>query len=493
MVAVRTMHDKGDSAMRVTRTRRAGALIGALAAGGLLVSAAAACTATSAAGRAGATGGPATSAPPGPAPFGPGSTLYGVNYDYAGTADFALANAGPLLKRLDPETLRWPDGTEADYFDWRTGMPTKNPGGYKFTLTDLYRAYQATGAPPIFDLNVLTPANRLNTSDQVEMLTAAHDLGLPIKYVEIGNELYGGGAFRRAFPSGAVYGTTVAAYVKVLHRDFPGVQVAADAVLNPVTVRQQQWNAQLLATAAGTGAPDALILHDYPGVTYKPFTTADLPPLFGSAYTAISDLTSAVRSLDGKPVWLTEYNFRGPYVPRDRRKPDPVVTSYAHELYLAEFALMLPRVPRLAMADNWVALAGGPEFGAWTTPASPTLTPGGQAVEMIDAAARGAQSSVPITIQSIPTLPGGGPAVAGQAFSAPGRATTALLVNLTGSPQKVPISADIPIGAQYQQAVGQPTAQRTAAAPLISGVVTGTYLRLPAYSVTLVNATTGAQ
>lgn len=40
-------------------------------------------------------------------------------------------------------------------------------------------------------------------------------------------------------------------YVKVLHRDFPGVKVAADAVLNPDpgTTRQRQWNSQLLGTA----------------------------------------------------------------------------------------------------------------------------------------------------------------------------------------------------------------------------------------------------
>jgi hypothetical protein len=466
--------------MRLTSKRRAAGLIMAVVAGGgLLAGSATASTAAT------GTASPAQFPVP----------VYGVNDDYAGAASFAAVNVGPLLKQLDPETLRYPGGTEADYFDWHTGKPTNGSSSYSFTLTDLYHAYQATGAPPVFDLNVLAAGNRLNTSDQVAMLTAAQNLGLPVTYVEIGNELYGGGAtgaFAQAFPTGADYGRTVALYVAALHRDFPGVKVAADAVLNGSTTRAKDWNSQLLATATGAGAPDALILHDYPGVTYNPFTSADVPPLFATAYTAISGLTSAVQSLGGKPVWLTEYNFRGPYVPPAKRKPNPVQNSYARELYVAEWALMLPRIPDLTQADYFTAVAGGTEFGAWSDPGDPTLTPAGQAAEMIDAAARGAASSVAITVPGAPTLPGGDPAVTGQAFTGPGRATTALLVNLTGSAQDVPVSTDVPDGASYQQATGQPTAQQTAAGPLTSGTITGATLRLPAYSITLVNTTTGA-
>ncbi len=467
--------------MRLSSKRRAGGLIAALvASGGLLAGSAAASTA--------ATGTAQQAQFPVPS--------YGVNYDYDGTASFAAVNVGPLLKALDPQTLRYPGGTEADYFDWHTGKPTNGTSSYSFTLSDLESAYQATGAPPIFDLNVLAKANQLNTSDQLAMLTAAQKLGLPIKYVEIGNELYGGGAtgaFAQAYPTGADYGKTVALYVKALHAQFKGVQVAADAVLNPAPgdPREQSWNSDLLATATGAGAPDALILHDYPGVTYNPFTSADVPPLFANAYAGISGLTSAVQSLDSKPVWLTEYNFRGPYVPPAKRQPNPVTNTYARELYVAEFALMLPRIPDLTIADYFTALEEGTVFGAWANPADPTLTPAGQAVEMIGAAARGAGSSAPITVPGAPTLPGGYPAVTGQAFTGTGRATTALLVNLTGSAQDVPVSTDVPAGAHYQQVTGQPTAHQTAAGPLSSGTVTGTTLRLPAYSITLVNTTTG--
>lgn len=469
--------------MRIAGKRRASALVATLLAGGLIAGPVIASPA-----KAGTvTASPATGCVP---PARATSPLYGVNDDYLGAATFANVNVGPLLGELDPGTLRYPGGTEADFFKWQAGKPTKNAKTYKFTLAKLAKAYQATRAAPIFDLNVLNPKNKLNTTDQVNMLRAAKADGMPVKYVEIGNELYGGGTFAKAFPSGTVYGRTVQAYVPVLHHDFPGVQVAADAVFDPSNPRQQQWNSQLLATATGAGAPDALILHYYPGVIYDPFASADVPPLFGNAYTAISDLGSAVASLQGKPVWLTEYNYRGPY--KERSEPNPVRTSYARELYLAAFALMLPRIPHLALADNFTALAEGTDFGDWTNPAKPALSPSGQAVAMIDAAACGAKSSVPVTIPGAPTLPGGGAAVTGQAFTASGRPTTAVLVNLTRSAQNVPTGADVPDGARYQQSAGTPTAQRTVAPALTAGTVSGNDLTLPAYSITLVNTTTSA-
>jgi hypothetical protein len=470
-------------AMRLMRKRRLGAFVISIAFGGSLLAGAAAASPASA----------SVGTIPGSTAT-PTTLIYGTNWDYQTAALFRNANVDPLLQQLDPETLRWPGGTEADFFNWRKGEPTRKPKPYVFTLADLYHAYKATGAAPIFDLNVLSAANRTSTTNQMSMLERARSLGLPIKYVEIGNELYGGGrhgTFAQAFPNGKAYGKTVAIYVRALHQRFPGVRVAADALLDPSTSRDPQWNSQLLATATGAGAPDALILHDYPGVTYDPFTQADVGPLFHNAYAGISGLTSAVNSLGGKPVWLTEYNFRGPYVPAKKRQPNPVASSYAHELYEAEFALMLPRIQHLALADNFTAVGGGDTFASWMDPAHPELTPGGQAVEMIDAAAQGATGSTPITVPGAPTLPGGGAAVTGQAFTRTGGATTAVLVNLTGSAQNVPVGADISDGTPYRQAVGVPTAQQAAAGPLTNHTVSGNYLQLPAYSIVLVNTIAG--
>lgn len=417
-----------------------------------------------------------------------GTGFYGVNDDYQNAAEFKNDNVEPLFEQLQPGTVRWPGGAEADFFDWQTGMPTRHPRGYRFTLSDLEKIHQATGAIPVFDLNVRAPANRTNPADQLKLLERAQSLGLPIKYVEIGNELYGGGALESAFPSGSAYGRTVAIYVKALHAKFKGVQVGADACLHPTTLRQQRWNAELLAAAKGSGAPDAVIFHDYPGATYKPFTPADVPRLLEGPYAAVNQLDKAAQKVDGKPLWITEYNFRGPYVPPKQRTSNPVTTSYGRELYLAEFALLLPRVEHVGRVDNFTAL-GGSAFGAWINPADPELSADGQAVELIDAAGHGATSSEPITIAGAPTFPDGEPAVAGQAFSGPGRPTTSLLVNMTAQGLSVPVSSQIPHGATYERATGNPRQKRLVAQPLATGTIGASRLWLPKYSITLVNTT----
>jgi hypothetical protein len=412
--------------------------------------------------------------------------FYGVNFDLAGFEPFAGADTGPLLAALEPSTIRWPGGTEADFYDWRTGQDEEKTGQEPFTLQDLAAACRATGAVPIFDLNVLAQRNRTNPADQVAMLQAARRLGLPVKYVEVGNELYANGpGFAQAFPNGAAYARTVSVYVKALHQAFPGVQVAADAIPFAVGVRQQSWDQELLAGATGPGAPDALVVHFYAGLYQDPFTSSDLPILFADAYSSISQLSNAVLGLQGKPVWLTEYNMRGPYRLFRKEGPSPAEHDFAHELYLAAFAAMLPRVVGVTLVDNWTAFADG-FYGAWQDPSSPRLSPGGQAVEMVDTAARGAVSNEPVSVPGAPALPGAMPGVVGQRFVHPGATTTAVLVNLTPARALLPADGWLTPGSRYEQVAGDPLTPTAEAAVPTSGSVGLGGLPLPPYSVTLV-------
>jgi hypothetical protein len=415
----------------------------------------------------------------------PQSGFYGINYDLAGFEPFARTDTGPLLAALEPSTIRWPGGTEADFYDWRTGENEEKAGEAPFTLKDLAAACLSTGAVPIFDLNVLAPTNRTDPAYQVAMLEAARQLGLPVEYVEVGNELYSNGpGFAQAFPNGAAYARTVSIYVQALHRAFPGVQVAADAIPFPVGPRQQSWDQELRAGATGPGAPDALVVHFYPGLYQRPFTSSDLPVLFADAYSSISELAGVLRGL-GKPVWLTEYNMRGPYRLFRQEGPSPAERDFAHELYLAAFAAMLPRVAGLALVDNWTAFADG-MYGAWQDPSSPRLSPGGQAVEMVDAAARGAVSSQPVSVAGVPSLAGGMPGVVGQRFWHHGGTTTAVLVNLTPARAFLSAGGWLSPGSRYEQVAGDPLTPTAEAVFPSSGLVGRAGLTLAPYSVTVV-------
>jgi hypothetical protein len=433
-----------------------------------------------------------SSIPPAAGPSRSPLGFYGVNFDDAGFEQFSRVDTSPLLAALEPATIRWPGGTEADFYDWHTGENQEKPGQVPFTLDDLGAAVRATGAVPIFDLNVLEQSNRTDPTDQIAMLKAASQLGLPVRYVEIGNELYSNGpGFAQAFPDGTAYARTVSIYVQALHRAFPGVQVAADAVLSPLDEREQSWDQELLAGAVGAGAPDALIVHFYPGLYFASPAAPDVPELFSNLYSSVAELSRTLEGLGGKPVWLTEYNFRGPYQVFRQEGPNPIERDFAHELYLAALAAMLPRVRGLVLADNWTAFGDG-LYGAWQNPSAPYLSPGGQAVEMVDTAAKGATSSASVLVAGAPALPGGSPGVVGQVFLHPGGSTTAVLVNLTASVASVPSGQWLAAGTRYEQVADTPLAPRPEAALPEVGVVGADGVTLPPYSVTVTGAALAA-
>lgn len=129
------------------------------------------------------------------------------------------------------------------------------------------------------------------------MLMAAHrSHKLPIKYVELGNELYLLRAdYAHYFPTAKDYGKVVAADVKALHRAFPRVLVAAVGSADNGSRRAAGWNSGMLSETKGSGRPNVVALHDHP-VYNKSLTASGLPALFTLPYTSAASL-ARIRSM----------------------------------------------------------------------------------------------------------------------------------------------------------------------------------------------------
>ncbi len=302
--------------------------------------------------------------------------FFGVNFPYS-----ELAKNGPAteaqrddqLAALYPGTLRWPGGTDANYFRWQLGYPepagAKADGlgqvelnGFIFSLWDLLAAYKATGAPPVFDLNLMTPVDTTNATrlaDQVALLKQAQGMGLPVRYVELGNEFYLSTAdYEQRFPDATSYGQTVAYFVSGLHSAFPGVVVAAVGAFHQGTSREQSWNqAMLNAAALAHGLPDAVTLHVYPKWT-KPLRRSELPAFFAQGYTTLTAINDVVHGFpDPTPVWVTEYNL----YPQVTASRSPAQYSYAHALFVAEQELLLQGVTGVSLVDYWSSFGNRPK------------------------------------------------------------------------------------------------------------------------------------
>lgn len=424
---------------------------------------------------------------------------YGINFDYGGVAGFPhYAGFDSQLAALATGTLRYPGGTGANYFQWRLGYPVKAPthnsgscppppehetNGVTFTLKDVRAAYRATGATPIFDLNVMTST----LHQQVAMLKKARSLGLPVRYVELGNELYlCNNDYVHYFPTAAHYGATVARYVKRLHADFSGATVAAVGALRTSSPREATWNRDVLNTArADGGLPDALTLHEYPSYD-KALTTAGLPALFSEPYAGVQDIDTALSEFPvARPAWITEYNLR----PAHPHNSNPPQATYAQALFAAEMDLLAPDARGADRSDYWTSFGAGVDNAYGGGGPTPSLTPSGLALKWVNEPARGAKTSARIDFTGGPTLGRGGePALVGRVY-ATGTTHTEVLLNLSGHGVAVQGGSAIPARQLYRQGIGDPIAPMSTASHITckSGT-TGKTITLPAYSITQAGA-----
>jgi hypothetical protein len=423
--------------------------------------------------------------------------FYGVNFDYAGAAsDASDPNIDSQLAALQPGTLRYPGGTGANFFQWKVGYTVEPPSGpacatkpasgtYRFTLPVLLKAYRATGAPPVFDLNVMTST----LSCQLSMLREAHKLGLPVRYVELGNELsLDIDNYPTYFPTADDYGRTVASYVKAIRHSFSGVLIDAVGSLQGSTARARTWNHDVLETARKDGGlPDAITLHVYPedNEALKP---SGLPGLFAEPYSELTTISAAITALPiARPVWITEYNLK----PKHTANSNPAQTSYAEALFVAEMDLLLVgHVPSAQFIDLWSAFGPNASYVYAGSGSAPALTPGGLAQTLIDEAAHGATKTQRIVFTGAPSLgTGGSPALIGQRFTV-NADNHEVLVNLSPQTLVVKTGKAIPAGASYEQVSysGSPAAQVSTASELaISHGTTGSSVTIAPYSIVTIS------
>jgi hypothetical protein len=407
----------------------------------------------------------------------------GANLDYSGVAQpFSSPAVVAAVKVLDPGTLRYPGGAIANYWVWQTGAvaqpaQTCHSGAtkparvstYGFTLQTLKDLVTATGTTPIFDLNVLNST----LSDQMAMLHSAATLGIPVRYVELGNEFYlSCSNYTRVFPTAASYAQLVASWAPQLHAAFPHAEIAAVGSLLTVTSRERTWNSTILSIAGSS--IDAMTLHDYSGPVGNEVQPST-PDLLAAADRTWQQTQTVISSIPSRvAIWLTEYNLSEKA--RSAGSP-PVGQTWAHGLYVAESTLLADEATRVELSDYW-ALFDVPSVGAYTTGADPQLTPAGAALLSVFSAASGATSVRQLVVPHGPTLPGESPGLVGAVFSTPS-GTRTVVINLTGQPVALSARHSIPRDAHVEIVAAAPGAL----APTSRTAPVGAALDLPAYSI----------
>jgi hypothetical protein len=406
---------------------------------------------------------------------------------------------------LHPEAIRVFGGTPANFWNWRTGTYVHSAhvpatlsalrAHIKVTLSGWARVVHAAGATPVFDLNMVTS----DLGSQLAMLHAARGLGMPVSYVELGNELYMPQyAFR--FRDGSDYGRVCTRWIAAIRRAFPGVAVAADAYPGPdnntgtVTARERRWNGELLRTLRGASA---LSLHTYFASGLGPHDSLASPAAAAQILRAPARRWGAFTQLMARlparlKVWVTEWNLFDTVA--------PVHGTWAQGLAVAEFGLELLSAPRVVQSDYETLVDSAPFgaiFGSTTglqlspvggggtqtfravvarAPATPLfgLAAGGVAMRALLGAIHGATVSRAIGFGSAP--------VGGFAFGGT-HGFAAVIVNVSGRPYSLSVPALLR-GLRYTEWWGRPITLVAGTATLHSGMgTTGAHFGLEPYSL----------
>ena len=196
------------------------------------------------------------------------------------TNDTKVASA---LRQSGGTVARYPGGTPSDYWRWDLGWmepgapcsadaaaATGTAGSYpqRQTTPAQWRAFldEAGVKDSVFDLCQLT----CNLSYQLAGLRAHESAGTPIKYVELGNEMYDSSRkdVLAKYPQPSDYATAMLPWVSAIKKEWPAAQVALigerwNDYGKPVP-REDNWNKDVLHSAAGAAA-DAATLHIYCG------------------------------------------------------------------------------------------------------------------------------------------------------------------------------------------------------------------------------------
>lgn len=396
--------------------------------------------------------------------------------------------------QMKPGTLRYPGGTIANYWDWRTGwfLP-QAPGSFLSSPRSIYRlqelqiAVNATGAVPLYVLNMLTS----DLNSQLEMLRTASSMGLPVKFIELGNEFYLSTPddYVTKFPTGADYGSMATNWIQAIRAEFPNVQIAAVGGVPSDgfgTSRVATWTNEVLQNLQGA---DALTWHPYVSVQQGSITSGDATDvgeqLQGITSSRWQQFESIAQSLPSNlKIWITEYNFVDP--------SKQVFYKWIDGVFAAKMSLsfLVDERTELACYYDMIGKTGNEVIyydnqGGDSSPLAPfALTAAGWSMRLLAEATHGMTEAQPITFDTGALSGGNSFPLDGWIFKN-GQRQQAFLINSNSDSYTWEVDPSFSQGGTFQQLSGDPFTTVTGPGSItIKSGKLGSQLVLPAYSVT---------
>jgi hypothetical protein len=419
------------------------------------------------------------------------------------------------VSRLQPGNLLYPGSIVANYWDWEKGWftpwgesPFNQIVGVRpipNRLEDFYQVIKTSGVTPIFNLNLLSAS----LESQIRMLRHAQELGMKVKYIELGSQFYSSQAdYVKKFPTGKDYGLVASRWIVALRKEFPDAQIAVDGVIaddqSTTDVRLANWNKEIFQTLHGADALTLQVYTSFDDSTVKESKenlSSAVPLVLGTSFQVGGSLTQRkITDLpSGMRLWITEYNYYDQKI--------PIQGTWLHGLFLAAQSLLFLDDRRIDLITN-SRLIGKADFGAIfsdehgfqfdpvqelvATP-PPTLpltdTASGSALTYLGEAMRGSQNVRKLVFSpKAPELDQEGnnyPSLLGYSFNG-SDGEKVILLNLSDTSYPVNLDSIFSQEITFKQLSGDPLTQISNPNLLLAvkGEKTSANLTLPPYSIT---------
>lgn len=256
----------------------------------------------------------------------PGKTIdesiFGYNTQSIKGPGWDKAQFMDKIAELNPGNFRYPGGTVGNFWDWRAGyyneigktvnvIAPSAAGPLPYKLDHVKRVYELTGAKPVYLINMLTSTYE----EQLAMLRHAQSIGLPVEYIEMGNEYYlddhpENYNYLTVFPETTDYTDRCRIWTAGFRREFPKARISLIGVNTPAAwtkrPRAREWNNVVMNNMEGIEC-DALTIHIYPKNGLDSPTPYDM---IGQSLASVAPEKVLDASIDSKfGLWVTEYNF----------------------------------------------------------------------------------------------------------------------------------------------------------------------------------------
>jgi len=213
------------------------------------------------------------------------TTLKGFNMRWRNTPKLS-EKLFTYVDSLKPDLMRYPGGTMAHKWNWKEGVASpSNSNDIVHKIENVKLFADGVNSNIIFVLDVVNST----LENQLEMLQQAN---VPVKYIELGNELYSD-HYETEFPNGKAYADTVNAWTPTLRAHFPNAKIGAVMLgRNAGNDRKANWNTNVYNNILAE--VDAFIYHIYVTETE---TVQERVERF---------LPTFIENT-GKELWITEY------------------------------------------------------------------------------------------------------------------------------------------------------------------------------------------